>query len=343
MKEVIAYVPLSELQHVTKEHAQVFTRMNLAFSVLEEGRAIIRQAEAMEHLTTIRGYNPELKIILSVGGAGAFGFSQMAMTKETRERFLDSLDELIEEYSLDGIDLDWEFPTADWGGDWSPKDKRNYTILLHEMRERLDHLGERLGRKLYLSIAAGVGQWFITTTEVAKYKDALDLILLMTYDLRGFGQQVTGHHTALYQKELDVFGMSADQGVKLLLDEGVEPEKIVIGVAMYSRMWDGVDAEDGGLLQKSNKDSGNHFLTYPKLQHEVIEAEAYDNYWDEEAQVPWSYSPSLKQFVSYDNARSVAAKCDYVLEHDLAGIMFWSYAKWPENPLIEVMDEKLRS
>lgn len=335
-KEKIAYVPVRELKNLIEDHAKVFTRINIAFAVLENGKVLIKDSEEMKYLEEIRKFNPELKIIISIGGAGAFGFSTMAMTKETRQVFLDSMEELILEYSFDGVDLDWEFPGADWGGDFSPNDKENFTTLLKEMRQKLDSMG---GKKYYLSIAAGVGQWFVDTTEVDKYIDYLDDIMLMTYDLRGFGQEITGHHTTLYTKKDDVLKMSAHDGIKLLNEHGVSNDKIVLGYAQYSRHWTGVEDVNHGLLQKADPNGGDYLYDYPKLQDDIIDNPDYQEFFDEEAMVPWSYSKDKKIFVTYDNARSVQEKVKYVKNNDLKGLMYWRYVDWPDNPLIEEMKE----
>lgn len=336
MKEVIAYTYTRDLDKVTKEHAKIFTRINIAFGVLEDHKVIVKGHEKLNYIKQIREFNPDIKIVLSIGGAGAFGFSNMAMQKETRDIFLESMIDFVKRYDLDGIDLDWEFPCTDWGGDFSPKDKENFTILLGEMRETLDSHGSKNNRKYLLTIAAGVGQWFLDTTEVNKYEKYLDEFMLMTYDLRGFGQEVTGHHTTLYTKEDDVFKMSADDGIKLLMNQGVPKEKIVIGGAMYSRFWEEVPDVNHGLLQKAKANGGQGYMVYPQLQYEVIENEDFEDFWDDEAKVPWSYSRE-GIFVTYDNARSIEEKCQYILKNDLPGIMFWVYVDWPENPLIEKM------
>lgn len=66
----------------------------------------------------LRKQNPNLKVLLSVGGWGARGFSGAAATKDTRAVFIQSAQEIIAKYGLDGIDLDWEYRlTAP--GDWS--------------------------------------------------------------------------------------------------------------------------------------------------------------------------------------------------------------------------------
>lgn len=66
----------------------------------------------------LRKQNPNLKVLLSVGGWGARGFSGAAATKDTRAVFIQSAQEIIAKYGLDGIDLDWEYP-VNGHGDWS--------------------------------------------------------------------------------------------------------------------------------------------------------------------------------------------------------------------------------
>lgn len=334
MKDIISYTMIKDLNIVTEKHAKIFTRMNLAFATLDNHKVIIKDEENMKYLEKIRRYNQDIQIVLSIGGAGAFGFSNMAMTRETRKIFLDSMMYFVDKYNLDGIDLDWEFPCANWGGDFSPKDKENFTILLKEIREVL---GDKL-----LTIAAGVGEWFIDTTEVSVYHNFLDQIMLMTYDLRGFGQEYTGHHTTLFTKEDDVYRMSGADGVKLLEAQGVPKEKIVIGAGLYSRKWTGVEEKNNGLLQKADPNGGDGHLAYPELLDKVINNPSFEIFWDDEAKVSWAYSKTEKVFETFDDARSVKEKCKFVLKNNLPGIMFWRYVDWPENDMFDVMYEMLR-
>lgn len=49
-------------------------------------------------------------------------------------RFIDSAEEFIIEFSLDGIDLDWEFPAWPPNKDINQRDQ--FVLLLKEMRSR---------------------------------------------------------------------------------------------------------------------------------------------------------------------------------------------------------------
>jgi chitinase len=50
--------------------------------------------------------------------------------------FIQSAQEIVEKYGLDGIDLDWEYPVnGAWGLVASqPADRDNFTALLKELR-----------------------------------------------------------------------------------------------------------------------------------------------------------------------------------------------------------------
>ena len=71
----------------------------------------------------------------------------------------------------------------------------------------------------------------------------------MTYDMRGGFQVLTGHHTNLYTPTGDLFRISTDASVNLFVRAGVPKEKIVIGAAFYSRVWNEVPDRNHGLHQ----------------------------------------------------------------------------------------------
>ena len=41
--------------------------------------------------------------------------------------------------------------------------------------------------------------------------------------------------------------------------------------------------------------------------------------------MPYLYNAQTKVFVTYEDPQSLAAKCTYVTDHKLSGIMFWEY------------------
>lgn len=90
----------------------------------------------------LRQQNPDLNVLLSVGGWGARGFSGAAASKEARAVFIKSAQEIVDKYGLDGIDginVDWEYPVnGAWGQvDSQPADRDNFTLLLKALRQAM--------------------------------------------------------------------------------------------------------------------------------------------------------------------------------------------------------------
>ena len=97
--------------------AEQFTQINYAFAKIENGRLALEDPEGdrkvLRELTALRKQNPELKIVLSVGGWDeSTWFSDVASSSAQRETFARSCLDLIRAHDLDGVDLDWEYPAA---------------------------------------------------------------------------------------------------------------------------------------------------------------------------------------------------------------------------------------
>lgn len=114
--DVIAYCWNDALAGFTQEDARRLTHVNLAFGLLKDGLLDLHLLKYLHLLPRLREWNPEMKIVLSVGGWGADGFSDMAMTEEGRRNFAKSCLDAMEKYNLDGIDIDWEYPCNDAAG-----------------------------------------------------------------------------------------------------------------------------------------------------------------------------------------------------------------------------------
>ncbi len=61
--------------------------------------------------------------------------------------------------------------------------------------------------------------------------------------------------------------------------------------------------------------------------------QGYTRYWDAKASVPYLYNPQKQIFVSYEDPESLALKCKYVIDHHLAGMMFWDYGSDPSRKI----------
>lgn len=295
----------------------------------------------LEALVDQKSRNPDLKVMIACGGWGADGFSDMALTDESRSKFINSASAFIQKYRLDGMDMDWEYPGISGAGTMArEEDKENFTALMKGLREMLDSFDLP---KVLTFASAGWKRYYdhIETNEVMKYADYTNV---MTYDQVSGVSQYTGHHTPLGAVSIaDIEGTpfhghldsayqsgstqdpdprSAQKIVDFLIKEGVDPQQIIIGGAFYGRAWEGVPPTNNGLYQLSG---GIHigWLGYSKIRSTYEPDTAYRRYWDEKAQAPYMYNATDSIMISYDDTVSVAAKTTYVMDKGLGGIMFW--------------------
>lgn len=278
-------------------------------------------------LNLLKEANPHLQTLISVGGwAWSDNFSDVALTEESRQRFVSSSVDFILEYGFDGIDLDWEYPTGggEAGNIERPVDVANFVLLLEEMRRQLDEQGAIDGRHYLLTIAVGAGKWAYEPLDWEQIHPLLDFINVMTYDMSGGWSSRTGFNAPLYpSSSLPVEGMSTHTTVQGILAQGVPADKLVMGVPFYGRGWvdtrpvmNGLHQLHGGVPEGT--DGAVHYV-------DLVEnyLPRYSRFWHERSQVPWLYDEESGHMISYDDPESLKLKADYVVEHGLGGVMFW--------------------
>jgi chitinase len=325
--------------------ARAMNRINYAFAGIVNGRMTALNAydaENLKLLTALRRENRSLKVLISVGGwLGSGGFSDLALGAQSRAQFIDSVMELLKQYDLDGLDVDWEYPgLVGAGNKFRAEDKLNFTLLLKELRARFDAVRRQTHKRLLLTIAAAASDEFLAHAEMGKAQQYLDAVNLMTYDAYEPGSdQITGNHAPLFPDASDPKQESADRYVKELEAAGVPAAKIILGVPFYGHMWGQVANTNHGLFQPGkpvpNGSAPYSLITGSMLNH------GYARFWDAQAKVPWLYSDEKQIFVSYEDPESLQGKCKYVVARGLGGVMFWNYFDDPSGELLGTIDHAL--
>jgi len=78
----------------------------------------------------LKAQNPDLKVLVAIGGwgQGSERFSNMAKDDAKRKTFIASVVTFLRNREFDGLDMDWEYPGLR-GGD-PVVDKENFVLLL---------------------------------------------------------------------------------------------------------------------------------------------------------------------------------------------------------------------
>lgn len=273
---------------------QYVTHINYAFAHVKktfDGVEIKTPARLKKFVALKKDY-PDLKVLLSVGGWGAGNFSEMAADPALRAKCLADLAKKVEDYELDGIDWDWEYPTSNSAGiSSSPDDTKNFTLLLKELRELL-------GPDKLITMASSSSAKYVDFKSCIQY---MDFVNLMCYDMGRPPQ----HHSALYPSSMTY--RSVEESVALHKQAGVPYSKIVVGVPFYGK-WPKEIREDS---QDYNEINFNDTR--------------YTRKWDDKAKVPYMVDAGGNFVFSYEDPESIKLKGEYIVKKNLLGGMYWNY------------------
>ena len=268
------------------------THINYAFGHVNEtfDGVKVDNPERLARIAALKKQKPELKVLLSVGGWCSGRFSEMASTDSTRRAFAADCRRVADTYGLDGIDIDWEYPTSSESGiSSSPDDTENFTKLMRDLREAL-------GPDRMLTMASVCSAKYVDFPAILPYTDFINV---MAYDMA----RVPLHSSPLYRSERT--GMSADEATRAHLVAGVPREKIVLGLPFYGR----------------GRAPYTDFIDF----RDIRPFEGCTEEWDSVAMAPYMANSDGELVLGFDNPRSMTLKLDYILDNSLRGAMYWDY------------------
>lgn len=220
--------------------------------------------------------------------------SQILNDYEKREAMIENLVDLVEEYNLDGVNVDFE--------NMNESDKDVYSRFLIELAPRL----KKIGKTLSVDVTAPDGSetWSLcfdrnTIANVADY------IVFMAYDQYGTSSNKAGTTAGYNWVEANI--------KKFLGQEDVDPEKIILGIPLYMRLW---EEEDDGTAKPEVVNMNDMFDVLPENQVAT---------WDEELKQYYvEYEEDGKTYKMWvENEKSVGEKINLANQYNLAGIAFW--------------------
>ncbi|XP_046962124.1 chitinase-3-like protein 1 [Vanessa cardui] len=312
-------------------HPHLCTHINIAFAQIRNNQIYLEdsQLDVIPDIVKLKTYNPNLKVLLSVGGAGNNdGFSKMVVNHASRKVFIKSIKYMLRNYSLDGIDLDWEFPAVKvYQNSLRKRERQHFSQLLREIRT--EYIREK--RNYLLTVAVAAPQIIVDAAyDVDQINMYVDYANIMTYDFHTYTKftPFTGLNSPLYarpEEQLYFATLNINYTVQMYKDKGLDPRKIVVGIPTYGHTFALVNANNAkvGSPASGFGTLGNlGFVNYPDICMFLSKFNDTIIKQDLDAKVPFLYKES--EWVSYENADSVVAKAKYITENKLRGAMIYS-------------------
>lgn len=219
--------------------------------------------------------------------------SEILNDYKLREKLISSIVSAVEMYNLDGINLDFE--------NMYESDKDAYSRLVIELAPRLKELGKVLS--VDVTAPDGSPDWSLCFNRNV-IGDVADYVIFMAYDQHNQSSTEAGTVAGCDWVEANIN--------KFLGQEGVKPEKIILAMPFYTRVW---NVTDGGLSSSA---------VDMKSQSTLIPGDAKITWDDSLKQNLAEYEKNGRTYkVWMEDAKSLKCKLDLVKKYNLAGGAFW--------------------
>ncbi|GAA6027398.1 hypothetical protein JCM8097_007829 [Rhodosporidiobolus ruineniae] len=273
----------------------------------------------LKQLYLLKKRNRQLKVLLSIGGwtySENGRFARPVSTPAGKARFVETAVTLVEDYGLDGLDIDWEYPQSDL-------EAQDYVELLRLLREGLNALQHKLGmggeHGFELTIAAPCGPDNIAKLRIREMDQYLSFWNLMAYDYSGPWDSTANHQANLFSPNPSA--LSTDRAIRMFTDPqngGVPVGKLVLGIPLYGRSFlatSGPGTPFSGVGPGSWEAGSYDYKALPLPGH----VESFDPH----AVASSSYNAATREFISYDTEEAARAKAEFVCVNGMQGAMYW--------------------
>jgi len=299
------------------------THIQYSFAVLNSNTLTIESADRQADIVDggyrqVTAFKEQgVKVLIAIGGwsdSQGNKYSRMVNSASSRANFVNSVVQFIQEHNFDGLDLDWEYPTC-WQGDCNAgpsSDRTNFANLIRELRTAFNPRGWLLSAAVSASSNVGLRAYDVTAMS-----QNLDWIGIMTYDLAGGWDGVTGHHSPLTGGR----GGNVIESVNFWIANGASPEKLVVGIPLYGRSFTltnpqntivGASATEG-VAGPITEEEG--FLAY---------IEFCTGWTSVHVNNVGPYAYKGNQWTSYDDVQIINAKSQYIINNQLGGALVWA-------------------
>ena len=298
---------------------------------------------------------PHIKILLSIGG-GTYtkNFDKIAESRKKLETLaqssVDMLDFYLHDYQnpdtkkqgtirfdydglFDGLDIDWE-----WYPGKVTKEKADaFQFFMHEVKRLIDLREKQTNKKSVLTAALQAAPSVYKNLDLVEIAKDIDWFHLMAYDFFGPNNEKVGFNAPLCSK-WSVY--SIDGALHRIMQQGLSPEKIVLGLPSYGYLYEKTD----GHKRSFEKTANTKAISYSVIKEKYLHNSSYIPQWHDLEQVFSLYNKLDRKFISYDGIESIEHKVAFAQSNRLQGVMLWKLSGDDSNhTLVRTIANKLQS
>lgn len=220
--KVVAYMP-SYKDPTTVADIKYKMITHLFYAFLEPQEAADGSLKALSQQTRFTAVAQKakangVKFGISVSGSKTI-FENITKSATARTAFVNNIVTFAKNNALDGVDMDWEYPTTT-----APINSAdNFTLLMRELSAEL----HKNGKFLSAAVTPGVYAGGIRDGIKAEVLPAIDFVNIMQYDGQTWDKDDPNQHAT--------YKMSVSSTDVWLKQKGLPKEKAIIGIPLYGR------------------------------------------------------------------------------------------------------------
>ena len=237
--------------------------------------------------------------------------SEILNDYKLREKLINNIVNFALKYNVDGINIDFEYMNM--------SDKDVFTRFIIELAPRLKEYSKVLS--VDVTAPDGSEDWSMCYDRY-KISKVADYIIFMAYDQYGISSTKSGTTAGADWVEVNI--------KKFLGQEGVEKDKLILGMPFYTRLWKETDDKvTSGVVSMKNIDS--------KIPSNV------EKIWNED--LKQYYVEYQENGVTYkmwlEEEESIKAKFSLMKEYDLAGAAYWQ-KDFEKSSIWDIVAEEMK-
>ena len=223
--------------------------------------------------------------------------SKIVNSYEIRKNLIEAIIKVCVEYDLDGINIDFE--------NMKQEDKDMFSRFIIELTPRMKEIG--LVTSVDVTAPDGAETWSLCFDRNV-IGDVADYIIFMAYDQNGVSSNKAGTNAGYDWVKLNL--------TKFLQTEEIEPEKLILAVPLYTRLW--TEDSSGNVIDKTTVSMKNIERTIPSEVEKQWKDDVKQNYveYEEDGNIN-------KMWI--EDVDSLREKVSLIKENNLAGVASWQY------------------